>query len=171
MDFPGDFPPELPVADDQAERTRPRTRPDFIPRAAAPDLRGLAIAGITKRRVAWVLGAIVSLWIVAVFARQVGDVAAASDRAANLRLDNAGLASQVDGLQRELDLVQRQAFVQQEARAYGLGARGERPFVLGPDAGPLAEDSPGSAAVRLGARPTRTAPIDVWLDLLVGPTR
>ena len=171
MDFPGDFPAELPVADDPAERTRPKTRPDPIQRATAPDLRGLAIAGITKRRVAWVLGAIVSVWIVAVFARQVGDVAAASDRAANLRLDNAGLASQVDGLQRELDLVQRQAFVEQEARAYGLGARGERPFVLGPDAGPLAEDSPGSAAVRLGARPTRTAPIDVWLDLLFGPTR
>jgi hypothetical protein len=171
MDFPGDFPPELPVADDPGERTRSKTRPDPIARAAAPDLRGLAIAGITKRRVAWVLGAIVSVWIVAVFARQVGDVAAASDRAANLRLDNAGLASQVDGLQRELDLVQRQAFVEQEARAYGLGARGERPFVLGPDAGPLAEDSPGSAAVRLGARPTRTAPIDVWLDLLFGPTR
>ena len=171
MDFPGDFPPELPVPDDTAERARPKTRPDPIPRTAAPDLRGLAIAGITRRRVAWILGAIVSVWIVAVFARQVGDVAAASDRAASLRLDNAGLASQVGDLQRELDLVQRQAFVEQEARAYGLGARGERPFALGPDAGPLADDAPGSAAVRLGARPSRTAPVDVWLDLLFGPSR
>jgi hypothetical protein len=171
MAFPGDVPPELPVPDDTAERAQPKTRPDPVARLAGPDLGGLPIAGITRRRVAWMLGAIVSIWIVAVFARQVGDVAAASDRAARLRLDNAGLASQVGDLQRELDLVQRQTFIEQEARAYGLGARGERPFILGPDAGPLAEDAPGSAAVRLGARSARTAPLDIWLDLLFGPSR
>jgi hypothetical protein len=88
-----------------------------------------------------------------------------------LRLDNAGLASQVGDLQRELDLVKRQAFIEQEARAYGLGTRSELPFILGPDAAPLSEDSPGSAAVRLGARPSRTAPIDIWLTLLFGPSR
>ncbi len=170
MDFPGDYPPELPVPDEPSEGARPKTRPDPVPRAKAPDLGGLSVAGITRRRVAWILGAIVSVWIVAVFARQVADVASASDRAARLRLDNAGLASQVGDLQSELDLVQRQAFIEQEARAYGLGARGERPFILGPDAPPLDSDAPGSAAVRLGARSAHTAPLEVWLDLLFGPS-
>ena len=171
MDSPGNPWPELPDPDEQPERPRPKTRPDPVPRPAAPDLAGLSIAGITRRRVAWTLAAIVSVWVVAVFARQVVDVAAASDRADRLRTDNATLASQVDDLERELDLVQREAFVQQEARAQGLGTRGERPFTLGPDAPALEPDAPGSAAVRLGARPSRSAPIDVWLELLFGPSR
>ena len=171
MDFPGDQQPQLPDPTEEPGPARPKTRPDPAPRPLAPDLTGLSVAGITRRRVAWGLAAIVSIWIVAVFTRQVIDVAAASDRAAQLRLDNAGLASQVDDLQRELDLVQRQAFVEQEARAYGLGTRGERPFSLSPDASPLPADAPGSASVRLGARPVRTSPLDVWLDLLFGPSR
>jgi hypothetical protein len=171
MDLPSDpaFEPDDPF--DPLEPASAKTRPDPIPRAAAPDLGGLAIAGITRRRVAWVLAAIVSVWIVFVFARQVGDAGSAADRADRLRLQNAGLVSQVDDLQKELDLVQRQAFIAQEARAYGLGGRGERPFTLGSAAGPLAADAPGSAAVRLGARSTRSTPLDAWLDLLFGPTR
>jgi hypothetical protein len=171
MDSPSDQAPGLPDPGDDLERGHPRTRPDPVPRLPGPDLGGLPIAGITRRRVAWMLAAAVSVWIVLVFARQVGDAGAAADRAARLRVENAGLASQVDDLQRELDLVQRQAFVEQEARAYGLGTRGERPFALGPGAAPLDADAPGSAAVRLGARPDRTAPLDAWLDLLFGPTR
>ena len=170
MEFPGNPQPELPDPSGEPERPRPKTRPDPVPRPAAPDLAGLPIAGITRRRVAWTLAAIVSIWVVAVFTRQVVDVAAASDRADRLRVDNVSLASQVDELERELDLVQRQAFVEQEARAQGLGTRGERPFTLGPDASPLPADAPGSAEVRLGARPVRTAPIDVWLELLFGPS-
>lgn len=170
MDFPGDPEPQLPVSDDEAGPSEPKTRPDPTVRPAAPDLGGLSIAGITRRRVAWTLAAIVSIWIVGVFARQVADVAAASDRAQHSRLQNVGLASEVSDLKRELALVQRQAFVEQEARAYGLGAHGERPFTLGAGASALPDDAPGSAAVRLGARPTRTAPIDVWLDLLFGPS-
>ena len=170
MDFPEDQQPQLPDPTEEPGPARPKTRPDPAPRPLAPDLTGLSVAGITRRRVAWGLAAIVSIWIVAVFTRQVIDVAAASDRAAQLRLDNAGLASQVDDLQRELDLVQRQAFVEQQARANGLGTRGERPFTLSPDASPLPADAPGSASVRLGARPVHTAPIDVWLDLLFGPS-
>ena len=171
MDFPSDQGPELPDPGSDPERRHPRTRPDPVPRLPGPDLGGLSIAGITRRRVAWSLAAVVSVWIVLVFARQVGDAGAAADRAAGLRVENAGLVSQVDDLQRELDLVQRQTFIQQEARAYGLGTRGERPFALGSGAEPLGPDAPGSAAVRLGARPDRTAPLDVWLDLLFGPSR
>ena len=170
MAFPGDLEPEQPDPGDESGPALPKARPDPIARPPAPDLGGLSIAGITRRRVAWILAAIVSIWIVGVFARQVADVAAASDRAAHSRQQNIGLAAQVADLKREMALVQRQSFVEQEARAYGLGARGERQFTLAADAPPLADDAPGSAAVRLGARPVRTAPLDVWLDLLFGPS-
>ncbi len=171
MDLPSDRGPEPSGPDDRPERPTPATRPDPRPRSAGPDLGGLSIAGITRRRVAWILAAVVSIWIVSVFARQVGDAGAAADRADRLRLDNAGLASQVEDLQQELELVQQPSFVEQQARANGLGGKGERTFALGPDASPLPADAPGSAGVRLGASPARTAPIDVWLDLLFGPTR
>lgn len=139
--------------------------------ARGPDLGALPIAGITRRRAAWALALFVSIWIVAVFARQVGDAGAAADRADRLRAENAVFASQVEALQDELDLVQRQAFIEQQARAYGLGGANERPFALAPEASPLPADAPGSAAARLGAGPSRTAPVDAWLDLLFGPTR
>jgi len=171
MDLPSDQAPEPPDPAEPPERSRPPTRPDPLPRPAAPDLTALPIAGITRRRVAWVLAGIVSVWIVLVFARQVGDAGAASDRAARLRAENVGLAGQVVDLQRELALVQQQTFIEQEARAFGLGSRGERPFALAPGAPALPTDAPGSAAVRLGARHERTAPIEVWLDLLFGPAR
>ncbi len=162
-----------PSADDPVEEEgRPSAQPDArTPGFTPPDLSGLSIAGLSRRRVAWLLAAIVSVWIVAVFARQVGDAAAATDRADRLRLDNATLVSQVDDLQKELDLIGRQSFIEQQARAYGLGARGERPFTLGPDASPLPADAPGSAAVRLGAVSEHSAPLDAWLDLLFGPSR
>ena len=162
-----------PSPDEPAEeRGRPATQPDpGPPEFTPPDLSGLSIAGLSRRRVAWLLAAIVSVWIVAVFARQVGDAAAATDRADRLRLDNATLVSQVDDLQKELDLIGRQSFIEQQARAYGLGDRGERPFTLGPDASPLPADAPGSAAVRLGAVAEHSAPLDAWLDLLFGPSR
>ena len=170
MDHPDERAAELPDSIEPPERDRPATRPDPVRRPPGPDLAGLTIAGITRRRVAWILAAIVSVWIVAVFARQVGDAGAAVDRAAQLRIDNGSLASQVEDLQQELDLVQRQAFVEQQARANGLGGKGEHPFVLGSDAAPLAADAPGSAAVRLGATAARTSPLDAWLDLLFGPS-
>ncbi len=171
MEFPGDLDPEQLDPGVGSEPARPKTRPDPIARLPGPDLGGLSIAGITRRRVAWTLAAIVSVWIVGVFARQVADVAAASDRAAHARDQNIGLASEVSDLRREMALVQRQSFVEQEARAYGLGTHGERPFTLAAGAPPLEADAPGSAAVRLGARPTHTSPLDVWLELLFGPER
>jgi cell division protein FtsB len=158
--------------DDAAdERVRPPFESASTGRMSAADLSGLAIAGLSRRRVAWILAVIVSVWIVAIFARQVGEAARAGDRAETLRLENATLVSQVDDLQKELDLIGREAFIEQQARAYGLGDKAERPFTLAPDASPLPDDAPGSAAVRLGAEAERTAPLDVWLDLLFGPSR
>ncbi len=164
--------PELEPPDEAFDSTEPSERGSASRSAAGgPDLGALPIAGITRRRVAWALAAIVSIWIVAVFARQVGDAGAAVDRADRLRAENAVFTSQVEALQKELDLVQRQAFIEQQARAYGLGGANERPFALAPDSSPLPADAPGSASARLGARPSRAAPVDAWLDLLFGPTR
>lgn len=132
------------------------------------DLTGLTIAGLTRRRAAWLLAAFVTIWIVSVFARQIGEAGSAADRAAQIRAGNVQLAGEVATLQAERDLVQRQSYIEQAARAFGLGGRNERPFTLAENAPALAADAPGSAAVRLGARAATVTPLDRWLDLLFG---
>jgi cell division protein FtsB len=132
-------------------------------------LEGLSVAGITRRRAAFVLLALVTIWVVAVFARQVGDAAAATSRADAIRADNGALTTTVAALQAELQLIQKQEYVQQQARAYGLGTPQERAFTLAPDPSPLASDAPGSAAVRLGAVSQARSPLETWLSLLFGP--
>ncbi len=115
------------------------------------------------------LGAIVSVWIILAFARQVGDASAATARAAQLRVENQQIETTVAALQAELELIQKQAYIEQQARGYGLGTRRERPFVLASDAAPLASDAPGSAAVRLGVPASPGSPLESWLSLLFGP--
>ena len=135
-----------------------------------PTLEGLSIAGITRRRAAFAIAAFVTLWIVYVFARQVGDASAATARADQLRVENAAIGTNVAALQAELQTIQQQAYVEQQARGYGLGTTRERPFALAPDAPPLAADAPGSAAVRLGAIAQARSPLETWLGLLFGPS-
>ncbi len=138
--------------------------------SADPSLAGLSIAGITRRRAAFLLLALVTIWIVAVFARQVGDASAATSRADAIRDENARLSTTVDSLQAELRLIQKQDYIQQQARAYGLGTPRERAFALTADAPALPSDAPGSAAVRLGAVTNVRSPLETWLSLLFGPT-
>ena len=138
-------------------------------RLGQPPLEGLSIAGITRRRVAWALATLIGIWVVVVFARQVGEAAAATARAEQIARDNAVLAADVSALELELTLIRKQEYIVQQARAFHLGGPKERAFALAPDAPPLTEQSPGSAAVRLGARETRATPLDSWLDLLFGP--
>ena len=108
-----------PDADLPSEKTRD-VEPD-TGASAIPSLRDLPIAGLTRRRAAFGLAVVVSAWIVIVFARQVGEAQAATLRADLLATENTSLASQVEDLADELDLVQREAFIRQEARAYRLG--------------------------------------------------
>jgi cell division protein FtsB len=159
-----------PGADDRADPPEPATGPAG-PGSAAPeiDLSVLPVAGITRRRMAFLAAAFVSAWIVVVFARQVGEASAATTRAEQMRLANAELAADVDSLERELELIQRQEYILQQARAYRLGVPNEIPFTLSPDAPPLAADAPGSAAVRLGAGEPAVTPLESWLSLLFGP--
>jgi hypothetical protein len=136
--------------------------------AALGSLADLPVAGLTRRRMGLVIAAIVAAWVIVLFARQVGEASEASARADAVRISNVVLAADVAGLQRELDLIQRQAYIEQQARTYRLGTPQEIPFILADGAPSLAPDAPGSASVRLGAVTERRSPLDAWLDLLFG---
>jgi cell division protein FtsB len=163
---PADLAPADAVSEDGSEQD-----PVDASEAGGPPLDGLPIAGITRRRLAWIVAAVVSIWIVAIFARQVGQASDATARAERIRDANAELAANVDALTRERDLIQRQAYIAIVARNQGLGEPKERAFTLAADAPRLAADAPGSTAVRLGAAAGRPAPFEVWLDLLFGTGR
>jgi len=166
-------PADVPEPAVEADRKRGQTSgfaPDTITRSEI-DLAGLPVAGITRRRVAFLVAAFVTAWIVVVFARQVGEASAAATRAEMMRAANVELAGDLASLERELELIQRQDYILQQARAYRLGAPDEIPFTLSPDAPPLTADAPGSAAVRLGAGEPPISPLESWLSLLFGPER
>jgi len=139
-----------------------------MPRGRA-DLSGLSVAGITRRRVTLVVSALVGVWIVVAFARQVGDATAAANRAAQLAADNAALAAEVDGLQAEVDAITLPDHVAIAARGYQLGDPHEIPFTLDPSIPDPVDGAPGSASVRLGATNDHQTPLESWLSLLFGP--
>ncbi len=136
----------------------------------APDLAALPIAGITRRRMAGVVGGLLAVWIIIVFTRQVGDAAAATTRADEISQGNVVRQGQVAALERELELIARERYVVQQARGYGMGTDQEIPFSLAPDAPALPEDAPGSAAVRVGADIHQVSPLERWLTVLFGPS-
>jgi hypothetical protein len=165
---PGIEPPLRPS--DEAPDDSPVVSPrEATRRRPPPSLEGFAVAGFTRRRVAWLVGAMVVAWILVVFARQMGDAAAKSAEADRARLANAELAADVSSLQRELELVRRQAYIEQRAGGQGLGHARDHAFALEPGAPALPPDAPGSAAVRLGAIPAPPSPLESWLSLLFGP--
>ncbi len=141
------------------------------PAAAASlgSLSDLPVAGLTRRRIALLIGSLVAAWVIVLFARQVGEASEATARAEDMRIANVSLAAEVAALEDELMLIGRPAYIEQQAREYRLGEPREIPFVLADDAPPLAADAPGTAAVRLGAVADRTTPFEAWLQLLFGP--
>jgi cell division protein FtsB len=150
-----------------AEGVAPGT-PATRPAAATASLADLPVAGLTRRRIALLIGAVIAAWVIVLFARQVGEASEATGRADAMRASNAQLATDVAAAQRELDLIQRQAYIDQQAREYRLGSPREIPFILADDAPPLGPDAPGSSAVRLGAVAGHRSPLESWLDLLFG---
>jgi cell division protein FtsB len=133
------------------------------------DLSSLSIAGISRRHVGWVAAGLISLWIVVIFARQVGEASAAASRAIQLAADNAALAAEVEALEHEVAFIVRPEYVAQQARAYRFGAAREIPFTLDPSVPAPVDGAPGSASVRLGAEADRKTPLESWLSLLFGP--
>jgi hypothetical protein len=138
------------------------------PRSGEPDLAALPIIGITRRRAAILLGVLLVAWIVIVFARQVSDASTASGRAEAMVAANAEKRTALSGLERELDRIQQQRFIEQQARAYGLGGPKEIAFTLEAEPPALDANAPGSAAQRIGAR-LSVSPVERWLTLLFGP--
>jgi cell division protein FtsB len=133
------------------------------------DLSSLSVAGITRRRVGWVCAALIAAWIVVIFARQANEGAAAAARAEQVARDNAALATEVAALEQELRVIERPAYIAQQARAYGLGTGKEIPFTLDPSVPTPGPDAPGSASTRVGAAAERVTPLESWLSLLFGP--
>ncbi|CAN5808776.1 hypothetical protein BH24CHL6_BH24CHL6_01420 [soil metagenome] len=106
-----------------------------------------------------------ALWLVLVFGRALTELNEATERAAAVGAESAALQARLEAGQRELELVQTDAFQAHQARAYGLGREGERAFALETGAPPAPVVTP------LGAEapsPART-PLQSWLVLLFGP--
>ena len=161
-------PPPTDSPDESGDDRPPEEASGFQPFCpGGPDLAALPIAGITQRRVAILLGALVAAWIVLLFARQVGDASAASGQAEAMIADNAVRHAEIAGLERELDRIQQRRFILQQARAHGLGGHNEIAFTLDPGAPALPSSAPGSAALRVGA-PASVSPLESWLSLLFG---
>lgn len=163
---------DAPPLDDARDDASPAPGPDEVGarRGTAADLSALPIAGITGRRLAGVIVAGLAIWVVLMFARQVNEAAAASARVDGLVQGNLEARARVSALDRERDLIARQRYLEQQARAYGLGLPREIAFTLDPAAPPLPEDAPGSASERLGAADTGIDPLERWLTLLFGPS-
>jgi cell division protein FtsB len=162
--------PEAPVPDpESAPDATPPGQPTPAAAAALGSLSDLPVAGLTRRRIALLIGALVAAWVIVLFARQVGEASDASHRAETMRAANAELEGTVTALERELELIQRQSYIEQQAREYRLGEAAEIPFVLSADAAPIAADAPGSASARLGADVVERTPLEAWIELLFGP--
>ena len=84
----------LPPTRPPRRRRRRRTRP---PRCPSRSLADLPVAGLTRRRIALLLGALVAAWVIVLFARQVSEASEASTRADEMRSQNEVLAANVIG--------------------------------------------------------------------------
>ena len=135
---------------------------------ALGSIADLPVAGLTRRRVAILLAALVAAWVIILFARQVGEASEATARADAMRASNGRLELAVSALEGELALIQKQAYISQAARQYRLGKSREIPFALADDAPALAADAPGSALARLGTEVRQPSPLDAWTRLLFG---
>jgi cell division protein FtsB len=132
-------------------------------------LADLPVAGLTRRRIALLLGAVVAAWVVLLFAHQVGQASEATARVEAIQQANAARQATVAALEGELALVGQSAYVAQQARQYRLGDANEIPFTLAADAPSLSPDAPGSVGTKLGRPADQPSPLESWLRLLFGP--
>ena len=156
---PDDGPDEIAAASAAAGGTPPSV-----------DLAALPIVGLSRRRIAIIASALLAAWVVIAFVRQVAEVSDASTRAEDIATGNAMRRLEVAAMERELEAIGRQRFIEQQARGYGVGNAREIPFTLAPDSPPLGRDAPGSAALRVGADADQVSPMERWLTVLFGPS-
>ena len=124
--------------------------------------------GLSPRRVAVILAGLVCLWLVGVFAHQVGEAATAADQADAMRVRNAAVVREIDSLQTELQVIKEPGFVDFTARGYLLGSPREIPFTIDPTAPALAADAPGSIGIKPQTAPPPKSPLESWLEVLFG---
>ncbi len=124
--------------------------------------------GLTRRRLGVLVAGLVAIWLVGVFARQVGAASAAQAKADEMRETNRAVATEIAGLQREVELAQQSSFVEQTAHGYGLGGPGEVSFVVDPNAPPLPAGAPGSIGIKESSPQQHRSPLESWLRVLFG---
>jgi len=123
---------------------------------------------IPSRRLALLVGGLVALWLVGVFARQVGEASSAASQADQMRARNAAMARDVASLEQELELIKQPAFTSQMARGYLLGSPREIPFSVDPNAPALPANAPGSIGIKPDAPARSASPLESWLQALFG---
>ncbi len=108
---------------------------------------------------------ILGAWLLLTFGRGLAQLNEAAARQAIVGGEVAALSERLDAGQRELVLVQTDAFQQMQARAFGMGATGEVAFSLHNG------DQQATPITPLGGAPEVKAalsPLDAWLNLLFG---
>lgn len=118
-----------------------------------------------RTQLAVLVAVVVGIWLVYVFGSSLSQLNQAKDRESAAGGETTALANQLEAAERELALVQTNAFQALQARSYGLGAPGEIVFSLeqgAPSAPPI---------IPLGGTTTSSeaqTPLESWLRLLFG---
>jgi hypothetical protein len=124
--------------------------------------------GLSRRKLAVIVAGLVCLWLVGVFAHQVGEAAAAANQVDAMRVRNAAVVGEIDSLQAELNVIQEKGFIDFTARGYLLGSPREIPFTIDPAAPPLPADAPGSTGIKPQVVTQPQSPLESWMQALFG---
>ena len=114
---------------------------------------------------ALVLGLFVAVGLIVIFAGTLARATELEQLAAIQRANVAAMQEQLAAAQAEVEFLDDDDLVEQHARAFGLGDRGERAFGLPADAPspePIVPLGSDRGEVRV------VAPLDAWLELLFG---
>jgi len=158
--MPSDAVVATPATDARAARL-PNSAPEP---PAGPARRPAAGRSVRRSHLGLAVVVLVGLWLVLVFGSALSELNEASRRAAALAVEQATLEARLAAGERELELVQTDAFQRMQARAHGLGRSGEHAFALEAGAPSPPPVTPlGGASADL----SRT-PLESWLSLLFG---
>jgi cell division protein FtsB len=114
---------------------------------------------------ALVFGLFVAGGILVLFAGTLARATEIEQEASRARAEIAALETRLESGRAEVEYMQSQPFIEQQARAAGLGTKAELPFRL-PDAAP--SPPPLVALGTEAAAPVAGSPFDAWLALLFG---
>jgi len=110
-----------------------------------------------------VLGLFVAAGIVVVFAGALTRATELEEEAARARAEIAALNGRVEAGKAEIDFIESDRFVEQQARAAGFGKQGEHAFRLPDDAPP---PTPIGMLGATGEGDAAASPLEAWMELL-----